>query len=288
MKHNWILLIVLLLAMVSSCRKTDEPELAGAFSTSALPVFAKDTSGDLNISAVDPASFTGRFSVDLFFKTGTPPQKMDIAVIKNGNNSSAKILQADVTQFPSTITVTGEQLASLFSTPIVVGDYFDIGANIMLQSGQYFEAFPAVGLPYGSNVNQQSGGINLTIRYAALCVFDAASFAGDFEVVQDDWADYQPGDVVHVSQVDDTHISFKYAAPDAPAIVIAVDATTNATSVARQPIGDYGDGGDYNVQTVNGDAGNYVAPCNGTLSLTLDFFDGPNELGVGKLKLQKK
>jgi hypothetical protein len=287
MKQNWVLLIVLLLAMATSCRKTDEPELAGAFSTSALPVFAKDSSGDLNISAVDPASFQGKFSVDLFFKNGTPPQKMDIAVIKNGDNASAKILQADVTQFPTTVTVTGEQLISLFGAPIVAGDYFDMGANITLQTGQYFEAFPVVGLPYGSNVNQQSGGINLTIRYAALCVFDAASFAGDFEVVQDDWADYQPGDIVHISAVDDTHISFNYAAPDAPQVVIAVD-PTNTTSIARQPIGDYGDGGDYNIQTVNGDAGNFVAPCNGTLSLTLDFFDGANELGVGKLILQKK
>jgi hypothetical protein len=157
-----------------------------------------------------------------------------------------------------------------------------------VQTGQYFEAFPLVGLPYGSNVNQQSGGINLTIRYAALCVFDAATFAGDFEVVQDDWADYEPGDIVHISAVDDTHISFNYAAPDAPQIVVAVDPTSNATSVAKQFIGDYGDGGNYNIQTVDGDAGNFVAPCDGELSLTLTFFDGANELGAGKLIFQKK
>ena len=53
---------------------------------------------------------------------------MDIVVIKNGDKSVVKQVET-VTTYPTSITITGTQLETLFNETIELGDYFDIGAN---------------------------------------------------------------------------------------------------------------------------------------------------------------
>ena len=279
------------LVIFASCRKEDNPVLPDGLQRATIPQFAKDSSADLNISGQDPLSFTGKFTLSQYFTTDQAFKSFDLVVIKNGEPSSVKVLQAGITSIPADFTVTGDQLTTLFDADIEAGDFFDIGADVILTSGQKLEAFPLDGNPnYDPNVFALPGLKPLTIRYAVLCQFDATQYDGDFVVVQDDWQDYQPGDIIPVTMIDETHISFEYAALDAQPIIVEVDPTSNTTSVDNQYFGNYGAGfGDFFAESDPGNANNYVAPCQGILSVVLDISsDALGPFGPFRIVLQKK
>jgi len=75
-----------------------------------------------------------------------------------------KVIQAGVTTFPSDITITGSQLATLFGSPIVAGDIFDISVDVTIVTGEKFEAFPVTGNPYASGIAAQPGSSTF-VRY---------------------------------------------------------------------------------------------------------------------------
>ena len=271
------------------CRKSDNPKLPD-LSRVPTPVFTKVTGTDQVISAQNPANFNGKFTVDLFFENDVPPQKFDIVVMKNGDAANVKTIQADVTTFPTTLTITGAQLATLFNAPIVVGDRFDIGADVTTQNGQKFQAFPTVGVGYGSGVGNQPGSSTF-IRYESVCQFDSSQYDGNFVVVEDEWADYTAGDVVQVTSIDATHISFKYLAANPQPIIVTVNPVTNATSVAKQVYGSgyppgwpYGDISAESVPSVE----NFVAPCQGILSVILKHTVAAGSFGSYKIVLRKQ
>jgi len=279
------------LVILASCRKEDNPALPAGLQRATIPQLAKDSSADLNISGQDPHSFTGKFRLDQYFKTDHGFNSFDLVVIKNGDPSSVKVLQADITSIPADFTVTGDELTTLFGAEIVAGDFFDIGADVTLTSGQKLEAFPADGNPnYDPNVFALPGLQPITIRYSVLCQFDATEYDGNFVVLQDDWADYHPGDIVPVTMIDATHISFEYAALDAQPIIVQVDPTSNTTSVDNQYFGNYGPGnGNFFAQSDAGNANNYVAPCQGILSVVLDISsDELGPFGPFRIVLQKQ
>ena len=279
------------LVVLAGCRKEDNPILPDGLQRATIPQFSKDSSADLNISGQDPHSFTGKFSLDQYFKTDHGFTSFDVVVIKNGDPSSVQVLQAGVTSIPADFTVTGDQLTSLFGAEIEAGDYFDIGADVTLTNGQKLEAFPSDGNSnYDPNVFGLPGLQPITIRYSVLCQFDATQYDGNFVVVQDDWQDYAPGDVIPVTVIDATHISFEYAALDAQPIIVEVDPTSNTTSVENQYFGNYGAGfGNFFAESDPGNANNYVAPCQGILSVVLDISsDALGPFGSFRIVLQKQ
>src|ERR1700741_5599837 len=95
-----------------------------------LPLVVKKAGSDQVISAQDPNSFSGKYSVGLYFPNDAPPKKFDVVVIKNNNKANVQVLKTDVTTFPTELTITGAQLAAIFNAQIVLGDKFDIGVVI--------------------------------------------------------------------------------------------------------------------------------------------------------------
>jgi len=189
MKH---LLLYSLAATVlfASCHKSNSalPDLSRV----PTPLITKDASGNATIDGNSPNTFNGKVIVDLFYKTDVKPAKFDLVVIKNGDKSIVKTIQAGITTFPTTVTVTGLELATLFGTPIVVGDQFEIGADITTQSGQKFEAFPLSGNAYGANIANQPGA-STSVIFTAVCPFDINNFIGAGHVVDPDfWGDTYP------------------------------------------------------------------------------------------------
>jgi len=237
------LLLTSFAAVFNSCRKEDNVKLPDLIQA-PLPLITKDPGGDDVISGQDPDNFTGKFVVDMYFPNDIKPQKADAVVIKNGNKTVVKTIQADVTTFPTTVEVTGAQLATLFGAPIVAGDNFQIGVDLTMANGLKFEAFPVTGNAYASGTAAQPGS-STVITYVAVCEFDNASFNGNYVVQQDDWADFAVGDLVEVKPgAGDNEISvLAYPSPafgtNRKPMILTVNPTTFDVTISEQVIGDY-------------------------------------------------
>jgi len=293
MRKIFLYTLVVVLAGIG-CRKKDNPHIPD-FTRVPMPTITKDAGSDVTISGAAPNSFTGKFTVDLYFKNDIKPSKFDIVVIKNGVKTSVKTIQAGVASFPASVTVTGAQLVTLFGSPIVIGDKFDVGADVYTQNGDKYVAFPAVGEAYGTGVPTQ-GGASLTVRYEAVCTFIAADFGGNFKITTDPWNDIGVNTVIPVTVVSPTKLSFESPVNGLP-IVIDVNATTNVTSVASQSYGDYKAAGwdatwPYGNNFVSSVAGplNFVGPCDKTISLSLKYVsnNGAQTYGPYTLVMKKQ
>lgn len=264
------------LCVLASCRKEDNPKLPDLIRV-PLPLITADPMGDAAISAQDVAAFKGKVIVDVYFKNDIKPQKFDLVAIKNGDPSTVKVLKENITAFPTTVEVTGTQLATAFGTP-VEGDKFDIGADVTTAGGQRVQAFPLVGSPYGSSIAGQPGS-STSIQYTVLCAFNKSSFNGNYSVVQDDWADFGAGDLIAVKPgAGDNQIAVTaYPSPDYGTnrkdMILDVDPNTFAVTVAEQVIGDY-DGAPPGA-TVKGTG--TVNPCGDKISLTITINIGGEE-----------
>ena len=153
--------------LFTACSKDENGELPDNLTQFPTPLVVKVAGTDQSISAANPNAFSGKFQVGLYFPTGTPPQKYDVVVIKNNDKANVKVIQANVTTFPSDITITGSQLASLFGTPILAGDTFDISVDVTIYTGEKFEAFPVTGNAYASGIAAQPGSSTF-VRYTTI------------------------------------------------------------------------------------------------------------------------
>ena len=284
-------IIVCLLVIVSicnySCRKEDNPILPELQGNIPVPKLVPDPTSELVIDMTrNPATFAGKFDVGLLYPNDKP-QKVDIVVMKNGDKANVKIFKADVTAFPTTLQITGANLISLFG-PIVLGDYFDIAADITLASGQKLVAFPANGVQFASGIAAIPGSAPL-LRYSAICKFDADEYVGDFVVVEDEWQDYAAGETVVLTKVDESRLSFLYRSDNPKPIILSVTAT-NAVVVNKQTYGTYSWGtqyGNFSVETI-GDIDDVVKPCDGTISVLLKHTVSAGSFGEYRITLRKK
>jgi len=153
--------------LFTACSKDENGELPDHMTQFPTPLVVKVAGTDQSISAANPNAFSGKFRVGLYFPTGAPPKKYDVVVIKNNNKANVKVIQADLTTFPSDITITGSQLATLFGGPIVAGDTFDISVDVTIVTGEKFEAFPVTGNAYASGVAAQPGSSTF-VRYTTI------------------------------------------------------------------------------------------------------------------------
>ena len=280
----------LFIIIISSCRKSDNPGLPDGLQRAPIPQLSKDSSGDLAISSQDIDGFTGKVVLNQYYTTDHSYKSINAVVIKNGDATNVQVLQADITSLPATVTFTSAQLAKLFNSAVAPGDNYTISEDIILPSGQKIEAFPADGNPnFDPNIPALPNLGATTISYAVFCPYDPNLYNGDFVVIEDDWQDYQPNDVIPVTKIDATHFSFEYNDLDAQPIIITVDPTNNTTSVSNQPFGNYGAGtGNFFIHSL-ASPNNYVIPCNGTVSIVTDISsDVLGDFGTVRLVLQKK
>jgi len=270
-----------------ACRKSDNPKIP-ELARVPVPSLSLDASSDAIISPSDPLTFDGKVIVDLFFKDDIPPKKFDFVIIKNGEPSSVKVVKENITTFPTTVELTGQQLVDLFGENIEDGDEYTVGVNVTTQDGKLYEAFPLEGAAYGTGVPNENGGVQTTIKFLKPCTFVSDEYDGEFTVVSDEWNDYAAGSVIPVTKIDDTHISFEYNvdAGTAQPIIMEIDPSTNGITVTRAEYGEYG--GDA-VFAQTADNSSSVNPCDISLTLKLQHTapDG-GDYGIYTIKLKKK
>ncbi len=289
MKHIKIFSLILFSATLifNACRKEDNPNLPKLEKFTWLPLFVKDAASDNSISGQNPQSFKGKFVLDKYFESDLNPQQVDIVVIKNGNRANVKIIKPGLTSFPATVEITGVQLTNLFGAAIVLGDNFEIGADITTAAGKKFEAFPITGNSYASGVSAQPGA-RPTLVYIAACTFSKTSFNGNYTVTEDSWQDFAVGEKVEVKPgVGENQIAVTaYPSPaygkNRRPMIINVDPASFAATVPEQVIGDY-DGAQPG-STVRGTG--TVNPCGDNLTFVLKIKVNGVDYDAS-LKLQK-
>lgn len=286
---NYSIYLFSVAVLFSACRKEDNPAIP-ELTRFPLPQLAKVAGTDQVISAQSPSTFSGKFTVGLYYPNDIPPRKFDVAVMKNNDKTNVKILKADIQSFPAEVTVTGPELENLFGAPIVLGDKFDISVNVTTFNGENYEAFPVVGNSYASGIAAQPGS-NTLVRYEAVCQYVPSVFQGQFEVVTDEWADYGAGDLLTLTMIDETHFSFQFLPDNPQPIVVTVNPVTNAVTVAKQVYGSgYGAGwpyGNISAESIPS-VDNFVAPCTGVFSVVLKHTVGAGSFGEFKLVLKKE
>lgn len=283
-------------ALFASCKKKDGPIPSDVNLERVPQPQVEKAGGSLAIDMINLADFSGTFTVGLYVPTDVKPSKFDVVIRKNGNNAGTQVFQANVTTFPSTFTITAAQLAALFGAPVALNDNYDVSVDIYTQSGAKYEAFPnalvspgvyAVG--YGSGIAGQPNAFTST-RYSAICAWDPALYpTGDYEVLVDEWEDYAPGDVVTLTQVDATTLSFNYGATiNNQPILIKVNPATNITSVTKQVYGDYS-WNTYGALSVASVASNdnVAAPCDLTIGVRLQHTVAIGSYGNYTIKFKK-
>src|SRR5437762_2433830 len=127
MKRSIIYSVFAALAFFA-CRKSDNPKIPDLMQV-PTPLVTLDATSDKFINPGAPATFKGKFTVDLLFKNDIKPQAFDVVIRKNG--TTTKVYKAGITSFPTSLEVTGQQLIDLFGQPIADGDKFDIGVDII-------------------------------------------------------------------------------------------------------------------------------------------------------------
>ena len=279
----------------ASCRKSDMPKIPEGLQRVPLPLVTFDPAGSKSFSTATPAasaSFSQHITVDVFWKNDVPPKSMDLVVRKIGNDTTVKVYQAGITTYPTTVAVTGTQIIALFGT-IVKGDTYDFGVNIITQSGALFEAFPVVGVGYGTGVAGEYGGdltlnggkgAQVQVQFVALCPYDPTIYKGNFIVVNDGWQDTSPGDIIVLTQIDSTHFSFNYNPTNHPGtlvnsipIIVTVDPITNTPSIALQTVGTawtYDNAPPPPTAKTTPGANNSLFPCAKTVSLNMTWSEG--------------
>ena len=135
------------------CTKKDGA-VPSTVSVEAIPTVSTniDPTGSASISMAALASFSGKFTVSMYFSGATPPTKIDVVVRKNGLVSNVKVYKAAVSALPAGFTVTAADIATLFGAPIALNDTYDFAPDLYLGDKKY-EAFPTVGLGTGAGLN---------------------------------------------------------------------------------------------------------------------------------------
>lgn len=234
-------------------------------------------------------------SVGLKVKSvGSPADKIEMYVVMGSS------LDATTWKYIKTVTYSGEgtelsatnaEIEAALGEDIQPGAQYTIYDRVITTDGRTFDM---------TNISdaESAADYHMAMRWTINAVAPyTGNMAGDYEVLQDDWADYGEGDII-VGAVEDgpaenqitLHVYPNLGAyPDAivyDPIVVDIDPESGVATVNDVHYGDYGGGYD---MSCAGDG--YVFSATGTIDLTLNQYIGDPELGSQgsyRLVLQKQ
>lgn len=278
--------IIIAITFLGACRKSDNPNIPD-LTRVPVPLITVDEEADITISKDDPALFKGKFVVDNYFKEGSKPKKLDILIIKNGDNSSAVHFKDDITTFPTTLDITGVQLIALFG-PMIQGDEFTIGANVTTEKGEMFEGFPNAQDSRGKYVNPYGGGLNglpgasTQISYSVVCPLIIDDFVGEATVVDPYFFEGEYKVTISKAEPGVLKVTGINEEPNV-AILINLDGKRYTASVAGQIVSDrYGP---YHNLTMTGKGS--IDACKNSLKLTINWTVDEGSFGDGDFIIKK-
>jgi hypothetical protein len=305
-KLLYFIAVVGMIMGTNSCKKEGGNPLQDINNLAPGSYITLNSNINLNLNYAALATSTVGIKVDQYLTPGTTSSgdvdvdKIKVYVVKGINSTASawKLVKTVTYSGPGTsITCTGQELATALGVSIgslAAGDYYTFYNQIVTKSGAIYDINNT-----GTSLASLSS-YNAAFSFTAyiVCPF-SAPIAGTYRVIRDDWADWNPGDLVQVTDGPGTNqINLTKVWPGVPAggvpanansFLVNIDAATGTAKVPLQTIGGYGGSTQYTVQGANGsDVAGYVFSCTGyiTLSCTIKSNGGSN-YGVNKLILQK-
>ena len=232
---------------------------------------------------------------------GTPIEKIKIFVTKGAANSNTTLWKA-IKEIPysgdTKLEVSATEIATALGIPVTgleTGQTYTLYNQIHTKSGGKWDISNTGGQYYGNpNYNML-----MTWNAVVVCPFVATQIGAigstvNFRVLQDDWADWSPGQILPVVVASATSLRFPKMWDTSPIdtkpVTININATTGAATV---PVTNYGSyfiyGPNYDdVSLQSSGTNNWVFSCQGTITLTLRHFKGTLNHGTYLFRLQKQ
>jgi hypothetical protein len=214
--------------------------------------------------------------IKIYVTAGTTIDKTKWKAIKEVPYTGETVLTVKATEIATALGVTPASLEP--------GSSYTLYNELTTKDGRTFDLTNTPGT-FAGNSNY-----NMALSWTAVvvCPFVQTGFAGVFDVLEDGWEDYFPGDVVTVKDEGANKISFNYATGfNVKPIVIDVDPTSGAATVASVAYGSYSSTGTIYTAKTSG-ASNYVFSCIGTITLRLNHTGGGSNFGDYTIRLKKK
>jgi hypothetical protein len=285
MKKTYFLSLFFLL-LILSCNKSEDfyKELGkGAYLTLVI-----QNNGLLN--AVDPGSTVGQVvnsygepveSVNLYVSATATTDKAQWELIKNIPFSGETTIAATNTEIATALALTPGALEP--------GSVYHLYNEAVLADGRMFSSANTSDIDVE---NQPAFNVAFHFTATVVCPYDPSTIAGTYTVVQDDWADWTPGDQVQVTEgtgANEIDISQVWPNPAFAAVVTPLTITVDpiagtATIPANVTFGNYGA---YQAVTGTGNTG-FVFSCKGQISIRVHILAPPfGDQGFFQLILQK-
>jgi len=198
----------------------------------------------------------------------------------------------------ATLTATTAELATAFGVPassFEPGSIFTFFTRAITKSGKTYDI---------NNAGDNGGGGLITgPKYKAAFAFTVyvvcpftGGMTGDYLVIKDDWQDWAPGNLVHVTDGPGTNqINLSEIYPNGGTVInpllVNIDPVTGTASIPKVIYGRYGGAtsAQYTAQgTGANDVAGYVFSCTGFITLSINQSGGGSDYGANKLILQKQ
>ena len=198
----------------------------------------------------------------------------------------------------TSLTVTGAELGTALKkslTTFTPGTNYTFYTRITTKSGATFDV---------TNTGNNSGsGLITGPNYASAFSFTAyivcpfvGPIAGSYKVIRDDWVDWNPGDIVEVTDGPGTNVvNLSQVYPSSGTVVkpllVNVDPATGTATIPLVTFGQYGATAATQATAVGSGTGGvagYVFSCTGYMTLQMNITYGGSPQGTFTLQLQKQ
>ena len=285
---SYILFFVMVLA-TGSCKKDEIISDPASLAIGSYVTLVKSNNTRIDYSNLS----TSKVSI-VVKEYGTPIDKIKLHVSKGSSTtdrSKWKLIKEVPYNGETLLEVSATEIATALGIPVTglePGVTYTIYNQLITKDNRTFDI---------SNTFPEFAGLtqyNMVLTWSAVivCPF-TGSMAGNYRVIQDDWVDWSPGDIVQVTdgpaanQVNLTKVwpNPAYGSAVSPLVVSVDPATGTATIPSGVTWGNYGT---YNAVTGVGSTG-FVFSCTGRIQVRIRINASPGgDQGFFNLILQKQ
>ena len=281
------ILPVAIFLLVYSCKKGEVVQDVKSLGTGTYLKLV--TQGN---TIIDYANLNTTMVSQTVTKYGDDIEKVKVYVTKGTttlNKTNWKLIKELPYSDNLKIDVTATEIATALGiqpTDLETGATYTLYNQAITPDGRIFDIVNING-GFAGNPNYSMA---FTWSSVVVCPFNPTGFPGDFRVELDEWADFSVGEIVTVDAATANSITMTvYPKPgigtNRKQIVVNINPTTGAATVASQIYGDY-PGFDTNLKVKTVGTNNWIFSCVGTITLRLNHTGAAN-WGDYTLRLKK-